>query len=76
MEKVYSEQSGEVENVASKVDRYLNQLRLPDAEVDLTPPMNKDSLDHDRRGPGDDSGNCAGEDWGRAGRDRTAPTRW
>src|SRR5215472_9835062 len=45
MEKVYSEQSGQVENLRSKVDRYLSQLRLPDAEIDITPLMNKDSLD-------------------------------
>jgi L-asparaginase len=45
MEKIYSEQSGQVENITSKVDRYLSQLRLPDAEVDVTPVMNKDSLD-------------------------------
>ena len=45
MEKVYSEQSGQVENLVSKVDRYLSQLRLPDAEIDVTPLMNKDSLD-------------------------------
>lgn len=45
MEKVYSEQSGQVENLTSKVDRYLIQLRLPDVRVDITPLMNKDSLD-------------------------------
>ncbi len=45
MEKLYSEQSGSVENRGSKVDHYLSQLRLPDAEVDVTPVMNKDSLD-------------------------------
>jgi len=45
MEKVYSEQSGSVENLGSKVDRYLSQLRLPDAEIDVTPLMNKDSLE-------------------------------
>ena len=52
MEKVYSEQSGQVENLTSKVDRYLTQLRLPDAQVDVTPLMNKDSLlmtDQDRQ---------------------------
>ena len=52
MEKVYSEQSGQVENLTSKVDRYLTQLRLPDARVDVTPLMNKDSLlmtDQDRQ---------------------------
>jgi L-asparaginase len=45
MEKVYSEQSGQIQNIGSKVDRYLSQLRLPDAEIDVTPLMNKDSLD-------------------------------
>lgn len=45
MEKVYSEQSGSVQNIGSKVDRYLSQLRLPDADIDVTPLMNKDSLD-------------------------------
>ena len=45
MEKVYSEQSGSIQNIGSKVDRYLSQLRLPDAEIDVTPLMNKDSLD-------------------------------
>jgi len=45
MEKVYSEQTGRVENAASKVERYLHLLRLPDARIDITPVMNKDSLD-------------------------------
>lgn len=49
IEKVYSEQSGQVENVATlaanKLDRYLRLLRLPDAEIDVTPLMNKDSLE-------------------------------
>jgi L-asparaginase len=49
IEKVYSEQSGQVENVAAvpanKLDRYLRLLRLPDAEIDVTPLMNKDSLE-------------------------------
>jgi L-asparaginase len=52
IEKVYSEQSGQVENVAAKIDRYLHLLRLPGAEIDVTPLMNKDSLemtDDDRR---------------------------
>ncbi len=30
IEKVYSEQSGVVENRAAKLDRYLRMLRLPD----------------------------------------------
>ena len=32
IEKVYSEQSGAVENRAAKLDRYLRALRLPDAD--------------------------------------------
>jgi len=45
IEKIYSEQSGQVENLTAKVDRYLQQLRLPDSQVDITPLMNKDSLE-------------------------------
>jgi L-asparaginase len=45
IEKIYSEQTGQVENLIAKIDRYLHQLRLPDAEVDVTPLMNKDSLE-------------------------------
>lgn len=45
MEKIYSEQSGQVENLVSKIDRYLAQLRLPDAEIEVTHLMNKDSLE-------------------------------
>src|SRR3984957_14910863 len=51
IEKIYSEQTGAVTNVASKIDRYLTLLRLPDAEINIVPLMNKDSLemtDHDR----------------------------
>ena len=51
IEKVYSESSGQVENVAQKIDRYLQSLRLPGVEVEVTPIMNKDSLlmtDEDR----------------------------
>src|SRR5258706_260639 len=44
MEKVYSEQSGWVANVESKIDRYLSRLRLADCEVNVVPLMNKDSL--------------------------------
>jgi L-asparaginase len=47
IEKVYSEQTGAVSNVHFKLDRYLARLRLPDAEVDHTLLMNKDSLDMD-----------------------------
>jgi L-asparaginase len=45
MEKVYSEQTGSVSNVDSKIDRYLKLLRLPDCEVNVVPLMNKDSLE-------------------------------
>ncbi len=44
IEKVYSESSGQVENVAQKIDRYLQSLRLPTLKVEITPLMNKDSL--------------------------------
>lgn len=44
IEKVYSEQSGQVENLDSKIDRYLQMLRLPDTQVDTIRLMNKDSL--------------------------------
>ena len=45
IEKVYSEQTGNVENLDSKIDRYFRLLRLPDAEVHITHLMNKDSLE-------------------------------
>ncbi|MDR3754150.1 MAG: asparaginase [Terracidiphilus sp.] len=45
IEKVYSEQSGVVENRAAKLDRYLRMLRLPDAEIQSFHLMNKDSLE-------------------------------
>jgi L-asparaginase len=45
MEKVYSEQTGSVANVDSKIHRYLDLLRLPDREVNVVPLMNKDSLE-------------------------------
>ncbi len=45
IEKVYSEQSGAVENRAAKLDRYLRMLRLPDAEIRAMHLMNKDSLE-------------------------------
>jgi L-asparaginase len=45
IEKIYSEESGQVENLTAKIDRYLHQLRLPDAQIDVTPLMNKDSLE-------------------------------
>ncbi len=45
IEKIYSEQSGQVENLGAKIDRYLQLLRLPDAQIEVTPLMNKDSLE-------------------------------
>ncbi len=45
IEKIYSEQSGQVENQVAKIDRYLQLLRLPDMQIDVTPLMNKDSLE-------------------------------
>lgn len=44
IEKVYSEQTGEVANLESKIDRYLKLLRLPDSEIKVVPVMNIDSL--------------------------------
>jgi len=37
MEKVYSEQTGRVANVTTKIDRYLRRPRLPDAEINIVP---------------------------------------
>src|SRR5260370_10719149 len=45
IEKVYSEQTGNVQNLDTKIDRYFRMLRLPDAEIQLTNLMNKDSLE-------------------------------
>lgn len=45
IEKVYSEPTGSVENLGSKIDRYLGRLRLPDLQVNVVPLMNKDSLE-------------------------------
>ncbi|SRR6266496_2530872 len=45
IEKVYSEQTGSVQNLDNKIDRYLSRLRLPDSEVRVMPLMNKDSLE-------------------------------
>jgi len=45
LEKMYSEQRGSVENVESKVEHYLERLRLPDLEIDTARLMNKDSLE-------------------------------
>jgi L-asparaginase len=45
IEKVYSEQTGSVQNLDSKIERYFRLLRLPDAEIQVTHLMNKDSLE-------------------------------
>lgn len=45
LEKLYSEQTGKVENLESKIDRFLRQLRLPDTELQAQHLMNKDSLE-------------------------------
>lgn len=45
IEKVYSEQTGALENLDSKIDRYLHMLRLPDSEVRVVRLLNKDSLE-------------------------------
>jgi L-asparaginase len=45
IEKIYSEQTGRVENLIAKIDRYLQLLRMPDAHIEVTPLMNKDSLE-------------------------------
>jgi L-asparaginase len=44
IEKSYSEQTGFVVNLNSKIERYLELLRLPDCEVNVVPLFNKDSL--------------------------------
>ena len=44
IEKVYYEQTGEVRNLDSKIDRYLKLLRLPETDVRVVPLMNIDSL--------------------------------
>ena len=52
IEKIYSEQSGQVQNLETKIDRHLSQLRLPDSHISVRHLMNKDSLemtDGDRR---------------------------
>jgi L-asparaginase len=45
IEKVYSERTGVVSNISSKIDRYLRLLRLPDADINVVPLMNIDSLE-------------------------------
>lgn len=52
IEKIYSESRGSVENLESKIERYLRRLRLPDTQVEIAHLMNKDSLemtDEDRQ---------------------------
>ncbi len=68
LEKVYSEQTGSVQNLDSKIDRYLRALRLPDLDVSTIPVMNKDSLemtDADRE-----------RILGAVGRRSATPRRW
>jgi L-asparaginase len=45
IEKAYSERTGSVANLDSKIDRYLGLLRLPDCDVHIVSLMNKDSLE-------------------------------
>jgi len=45
IEKIYSESTGSVVNLETKIDRYLRLLRLPDTEVDAISVMNIDSLE-------------------------------
>lgn len=45
IEKSYSEQTGSVTNAQSKMQKYLDLLRLPDLEIHVVPVMNKDSLE-------------------------------
>jgi L-asparaginase len=45
IEKIYSESTGSVVNLETKIDRYLKQLRLPDAAIDTISVMNIDSLE-------------------------------
>jgi L-asparaginase len=45
MEKAYSERTGSVANLDSKIDRYLRLLRHPDREFNVVPVMSKDSLE-------------------------------
>ena len=49
IEKIYSETTGSVVNLETKIDRYLKQLRLPDAEIDAISVMNIDSLEMTRQ---------------------------
>ena len=45
IEKVYSEQTGNVQNLERKIERYFQFLRLPGTEIQVVELMNKDSLE-------------------------------
>jgi L-asparaginase len=45
VEKIYSEQTGQVENMGTKIERYLKLLRLPDVNISGISLMNIDSLE-------------------------------
>jgi L-asparaginase len=45
VEKIYSEQTGQVENMGTKIERYLRLLRLPDVNISAVSLMNIDSLE-------------------------------
>lgn len=45
IEKVYQEQTGSVQNLENKIQRYIRQLRLPDLRIQSMHLMNKDSLE-------------------------------
>jgi L-asparaginase len=45
IEKVYQEQTGSLQNLENKIQRYLRQLRLPDLRIQSMHLMNKDSLE-------------------------------
>jgi L-asparaginase len=45
IEKVYSEQSGTVRNIVARINQYVERLRLPDTQIEVTQLMNKDSLE-------------------------------
>jgi L-asparaginase len=45
IEKVYSEQSGAMQNITARINHYVERLRLPDSEIEVSQLMNKDSLD-------------------------------
>jgi L-asparaginase len=45
IEKAHSERTGTVQNLDSKIDRYLRLLWLPECEVNVVPLMNIDSVE-------------------------------